>query len=642
MSLDQRNSSDNSGNNSSNNAGKNTNMSNNPLLALLGQQNLISSTNNIAEVNEVMKSLEETIKTLNKNTASDIQKLTLPKEVRTITSDISPNLPGLTLHTVIGTAVYVQPVLFYKVGITEVTESIHLANEPAARAIAKPAAGFMDPQLLEKIKTQYTYVDGKNASKVIILAPIVRNLEPYIKNQISADNMVIDVSNSILKEWSTSLYNIAALEATVAGVEFPNPFKDGKLFGKDDTAVARIEAVNKLIIDGVPTPYNLAAKISTTNKGGTQSANSSQSRSVATAHMTVSLEAMSQSQFQQARARQPGMNVGPLVPVVSTGLTVPGETLNNNSSMLTALLGLYASIGANHISYLSEAFRGKEVGHRGNIGNFNHYLSQIVQAVGGQFTTAQYITEKNITNAQIVNNWLGTYIAPQAVYVLDLATFTRDVANSDFWWSLVGKPAGSTYHRALITMLDALSNGKFSELAQANGNKGQNRNPRTEWTFGDDILKQTNIILPSGIAQGKDGKWFDLAEVDGMFLRQDAYYGQNESAINEYQALINGSMGGDNVKIRQYSIYNRLNQLFGANVILDGWNRRFLWENSFFATFAQAMATAGTLSLSGTTTATMWSMNTGNDYLNHAITAQITQSVQAAGFGGFNGMYSQY
>lgn len=636
--LDQRNSSDNN-NSGSNNSGNKPNMSNNPLLALLGTQNLISSTNQIAEVNEVMKNLEETIESLNKNTATDIQKLTLPKEVRTITSDISPNLPGLTLHTVIGATVYVMPVLFYKVGITEVTESIHLQNEAAARAIAKPASGFMDAELIEKVKTQFSYVDGKQVSKVIILAPIVRNLEPYIKNQFSPDDMIVQVRNSILKEWSTSLWNIASLEAAKEGIEFPNPFKDGKLFGKDDAAVARIEPVNKLIIDGVPTPYNLAAKISTTNKNNTQTSSSTQSRSVATAHMTVTLEAMSQSQFMQKRAQQPGNVVGPLVPVVSTGLTVPGETLNNNSSLLTALLGLYASIGANNINYLSEAFRGKEVGHRGNIGNFNHYLNQML---GANFGTAQYITDKNITNAQTVNQWLSTYIAPQAVYVLDLSTFTHDVANSDFWWSLAAKPSGSTYHRTLVTLLDALSKGEFSKLAQANAAKGQARNLRTEWAPGDAILKTTNIILPAGIAMAKDGKWFDLAEVDGMFLRQDQYYGQNEPAINEYQALVNGSMGGDNIRVRQYNIYNRLMQLFGANVILDGWNRRFIWENSFFATFAQAMAAAGTLSLSGSNTATMWSMNTGNDYLNYAITAQLTQSVQAAGFGGFNGTFSQY
>lgn len=637
MSLDKGNTPSNNGNNSSNNAGNNNVSSSNPLLALLGQQNLISSTHNITEVNDVVKRIEDVIEGLNKNTASEAQKMALPQKVQLITADISPNLPGISLHTVIAGQVFVQPVLFYKAGITEVTESVYLANEPAARAIAKPASNFMDGQLLERIKTQYSFINGKQASRVVILAPIVRNLEAFIKNQVAGEDMIQQVTNSILKEWSASLLNIATLEAAKEDVALPSPFKDGKLFGKDDSAVARIEAINKLVIDGVPTPYNLAAKVSTTNKNNTQNVNSSQSRSVATAHMTVSLEAMSLNQFTQARARQPGAVVGPLVPVISTGLTVPGETMNNNSSLITALVGLHASIGANNINYFSEAFRGKEVGHRGNISNFNFYLSQIL---GANFTTAQYITDKNILNAQSVNQWLNTYVAPQAVYVLDLSSFTSDVANTDFWWNLVGKPSGSTYHRALVIMLDALTNGEFSKLAAKNATNAT-RNPRTDWALGDAILKPTNIIMPNGIAQGKDGKWFDLAEVDGMFLRQDAYYGQNENAITEYQALICGAIGGDNIKVRQYNIYNRLNQLFGSNVILDGWNRRFIWENSFFATFAQAMASAGILSLSGSNMAAMWSMNTGNDYLNYAISAQLAQSVQTGGMG-FSGSFSQY
>lgn len=639
MSLDSQNHNNNSNNTPANKPGAQNNMStSNPLFALLGSQNLITSSHTITEVDDVMKSIEEMLKTLNKNTGSAAQKLALPQKVQTITRDISPNLPGISLHTVIGETVFVMPVLFFKVGVTEVTESVFLANEPAPRGIAKPASSFMDQTLMEKIKTQYTFIDGKQYSKVIILAPIVRNLEPYIKNQIGHDEMISDVRNTILKEWSTSLFNIAALDVAKAGMEFPNPFKDGKMFGKDDAAAALFCTVSKLSIDGAPTPYNLAVKISTTNKNNTQNTNSSQSRSVATSYMTVSLEAMSMGQFAQARAKNPGNVVGPLIPVISTGLTVPGETMNNNSSLLTALLGLYASIGANNISYFSEAFRGKEVGHRGNIGNFNSYLTQILQ---GAFGPNQVMTDKNLLSAQAVNNWLNTYVAPKAVYVLDLPCFTDDVANSDFWWNLVSKPSGSTYHRALVNLLDVLSNKKFSELAQRNAAKGQNRNPHTEWVAGDPILKATNIILPNGIAQGKDGKWFSLAEVDGMFLRQDTYYGQNENAITEYQGLICGSVGGDNVKIRQYNIYNRLNQLFGANVILDGWNRRFIWENAFFATFAEAMSTAGALSLSGSNMASLWQMNTGNDYLNYAISAQVTQSIQTAGLG-FQGSYSHY
>ncbi|KAG6326725.1 hypothetical protein ID866_12364 [Astraeus odoratus] len=442
---------------------------------------------------------------------------------------------------------------------------------------------------MEKVKAAYAFQDGKQFDKVVILSPMVMNLEAFIKNSTKYEDMIADVRNVILKEWNTGLYNTVILDVAKAGAQFPNPFKDGKLFGKDDAAVARIEPINKQIIDGRAVPYNLAVKLATTNKNNTQNVNSNNTKTVATSYLTVSLEAMSQQQFMAAKMARPGANVGPLVPVISTGVTVPGETLNNNNSMLTAALGLYASIGANQMQFFSEAFRGKEVGHRGNLSNFNYYLSQTLQ---GAYGTPQFITDKNITNANVVNDWLQRYVAPNAVYVLDLGSFGEDVSNSDFWWNVIVKPAGSTYHRALVNLLDVLSGGAFSKLAQENANK-PSRDPRKDWALGDAILKPTNIIMPSGIAQGKDGKWFDLAEVDGMFLRQDNYYGQNEIAVNEYLGLVCGSMGGD-AKVRQFNIYNRLNQLFGTNVQIDGWKRRFVWEDAFFNTFAKAMASAAT------------------------------------------------
>lgn len=628
---------DNHETNSNNNAqGATMKNSENALFALLGQSNLISSTHNITEVADVVKSLEETVKHLDKNTATPAQKMSLPRSIRNVTSDISPQLPGITLSAVIGNAVYVMPVLFFKVGVTEVTETIMLANEAMPRGIAKVPTSFMTQEVMEKVKSAFAFVESKQMDKVVILSPMVMNLEAFLKNSIKYEDMIADVRNVVLKEWNTGLYNTVVLDVAKAGVEFPNPFKDGKLFGKDDAAVARIEPVNKQSIDGRPVPYNLAVKLATTNKQNTQNMNSNNTKSVATTYLTVSLEAMSQPQFMAAKIARPGANVGPLVPVISTGITVPGETLNNNNSMLTAALGLYASIGANQMQFFSEAIRGKEVGHRGNLSNFNFYLSQVLQ---GTYGTQQFITDKNITNANAVNDWLQRYVAPNAVYVLDLGSFGEDVSNSDFWWNVIAKPAGSTYHRALVTLMDVLSGGAFSKLAQENASKPQ-RDLRKDWALGDSILKPTNIIMPSGIAQGKDGKYFDLAEVDGMFLRQDNYYGNNEIAVNEYLGLICGSMGGD-AKVRQFNIYNRLNQLFGTNVIVEGWKRRFVWEDAFFNTFAKAMASAGMLSMSASNLGAMWSPQFSNDYLTNTMTAVLNQQF-GAGAMSFGGGYTHY
>ena len=638
MSLDN-NMNANNASNSSNNAGKNTMSENtNALFGLLGESNLFSSTHSITEVKDIQKSLEETIKYLQKNTASQSQKLSLPTLVQSITSDISAQLPGLTISTIIAGVRYVMPVLFYKSGVTEATEVIMLANENMPRGIAKVPASFMNQELMEKIKSASAFHEGQQMKNVVIVAPSVVNLETFIKNAVKAEDVVPEVRTNLLKEWNTALYNLVVLEVTKQGAKFPTPFKDGKLFGKDDSAVARIEPVNRATIDGKPVPYNLAVKLHTTNKNNTQNLNSNNTRSICTTYLNVSLEAMSQAQFLQARQQRPGANVGPLVPVISTGITIPGETLNNNNSMLTALLGLYASIGANQMQFFSEAFRGKEVGHRGNVGNFNNYLTQML---GGAYGTAQMITDKNITNHAVVNNWLNTYVAPNAVYVLDLASFTEDVSNSDFWWNIIGQQNGSTYHRALITLMDVLSNNAFSRIIAENAAKGQNRDPRKDWTAGDAILKPTPIMMPAGIARGKDGKWFDLAEVDGMFLRQENYYGQNEPAVNEYLGLVCGATGGD-PKVRQFNIYNRLNQLFDTNVIIEGWKRRFVWEDAFFNTAARAMATSGALTMSASNNVSAWTVQHSNDYLNYTMSAVLQQGLQAGAMGGFSGAYTHY
>lgn len=626
----------NNNNSSSNNQGANPKMSQNALFDLLTATSLISSTHNISEVSDIVKSLEETVKYLDKNTGSPAQKQSLPRTIQNITSDISPQLPGIALSTVIGSTCYVMPILFFKSGITEATESIFLANETMPRGVAKAATSFMNVELMERVKQAYMFRDNKQMDDVIIVSPSVINLEAHLRNTVKSEEVIENVRNLILKEWSTGLINLVSLSCVKEGVKLPVMFKDGKVFGKEDSAVARIEAVNKLSIDGKPTPYNLAVKLSTTNKNNTQNINSNNTKTIATTYQTVSLEAMSPGQFQQARQARPGAAVGPLVPVISTGITLPGETLNNNNSMLTFLLGLYASIGANQPQFFSEAFRSKECGNRGNIGNFNGYLTAML---GSQVFNAP-ITDKNITNAVVVNHWLQNYVAPNAVYVLDLPMFSDDVSNTDFWWNIVLKNNGSTYHRTLVAMLDNLSGGQFSTIIAEHGNKGQGRDQGKEWIPGDRILSPTQVMIPTGIAQGKDGKWFNLAEVDGMFLRQENYYGQNEAAVNEYLSLVNGQSGGD-WKVRQFNIYNRLTQLFSSNVIIDGWARRYIWSDAFFNTLAKAMAGAGMLSMSGSVAQSMWTMQYSNDYLTSAITAGINQSIPAGSMA-MNGAWSHY
>ena len=96
------------------------------LAALFGTTNLITSSHSATEVAEVSKWLQDKVKELLANTAPEIQKATLPRFMQQLTSDITPHLPGIAMYTVLGSSCYVMPILFYKDGITDATDTIQM------------------------------------------------------------------------------------------------------------------------------------------------------------------------------------------------------------------------------------------------------------------------------------------------------------------------------------------------------------------------------------------------------------------------------------------------------------------------------------------------------------------------------------
>lgn len=630
-------------NNNENNAmnstlglGTSSNGSGSPLAALFGSTNLITSSHSATEVADVSKYLQEKVKELLANTAPEIQKATLPRFMQQLTSDITPHLPGIAMYTVLGTSCYVMPILFYKAGITDATDTIQMGNE-APRGYAKTPTSFMTNDVMKKVKESFKVIDGKTMTNVVITAPMVMNLERYIKAGITGEDMAAKVGHKLLKEWQTGITNMAALETQKAGGQLPNPFAGGKLFGQHEAALARVESVHQLVVDGLPVPYNLAVKLATANKNNMTNYGNNTAKTILTSYLNVQLETMSPGQFNDVRARNPGRPCGPIVPVVVAGMSNPGETLHHNNSLMTQLLGLFASLAANAPVFFSEAFRGQQVGNRGNLGVFNNYMASILGPVYG---ADHNLTNKNITNIAVTNDWIQRYVAPQAVYAIDLIGYVDETSNNDFWFGITSGDKSSTYVRSMISLCDLLTGGKFSALAKENTEKGANRDKSKEWAFGDAIMHRTNIIRPYGIAK-KGNAWFDLGEVDGMFLRQPEYYGTNEVAINEYNALLQGSMGNIDTRIRQYNILNRLQAMFNNDVIVEGWSLRYVFNQSFFNTLAQAMSAAGTLSVSGNNAAANWTMHVQNEILNMTMgaslsNAPVTQNVMN------NVMYTQF
>lgn len=599
------------------------------LANLIGQSNLIASQQSVPEMDGVIKVFRERLESLRQNTATVEQKAMLPKDVQTLTSSVSPNLPGIAIYTVIGSQVLVMPVLFTRDGIVDITETIQIGTD-APRGFAKAPASFIDTHFQKRVHDAFMWVDGTKMSAVFLANPRVVNLERWNKKNTVGEALHQSVAKELLNDWSTGLNVVSQLYTVKESGKLEQVFVNGRhLFGQHQTAIARVEAINTNESEFVRPYANLAVKVVTAPKNG-QNFNSSnqQTQSVCEAHLNVQIDVMSPQQYATEQAKRPfaatmgGMGirgVGPLFPVISIGSTKPGETLGHNRSIVSMMMGLYASLAANKQEVLAEAIRGKVVGNRGNLTVFNSLLASYL---GAGYTTANYLTDTTITNLQAVSTWLNTYMSENAVFVIDAPAFLDNSSETEFWTGLATKDNSSTFAKAAIAAVDVLCNGKFSEIALANAAKGQNRNKAVEWAPGDSILTQTNYLRPYGMAMTKDGTPFDLSEIDQMFMRQDAYFGAQEQLIAEYTGTVAGTIPQD-LRVRQYNIINLLQRVLNNSVRFEGWGTRYVVSSAFVSTLAAAMANAGVLTVSASQYAGQWAQSYDNSLLGNAMTANL-------------------
>lgn len=611
----------------------NENMSGiNSLVSLLSQVNLSASHNTVPEMDEIAKAIKERVKVLKSNTAAEAQKAALPADIQILTNNISPSLPGFAMYTIFGTECYVMPVLFYKAGITDVTDTVQFHNE-APRGFAKVPSSFMTGDLSTKVKQNFTTIGGKQMQTVSIVNPRVVNLERYLKAGLHGEDLVRVVAAGLLEDFVTGLMSLGSLLQVKAAGNLESPFGSRKLYGDHGAAMARVETATGLDATGLATPYNLTVKLATTGKNGQQFNNNQISKTIITTPLNVQLEAMSREQFAQARMARPGQSgVGPLVPIVSIGHSIPGETLGNNSSPLSIILGLYAALAANAAPALAEAYRNKEVGSRGNLSNFN---SMMVQYLGPQAYDANcMLTDKNLSNIELVNNWIRNYVSTTPVYVVDAPAYLDNASTSEFYFGLAEKGSDSVYYKTAMIAANLLSNGKFLELA--NANKADNsRDKSKQWAPGDAILLQTGTLRPRGIATNpKTSKAFDLGEIDGMFLRQKEYFGENEIAVAEYQGLVQGSTHIQDARQRQFHITSRLMAMTNNTAIIEGWDMRFIVSPAFANTLRDAMVNAGTLTVSANNYGGQYVASIENTLLSNMMTAGIQAAGANASYGG--------
>ena len=605
------------------------------LISILTDQSLMANNSGITEMKDIRKNLEETIKSQRSTAAKEAKRATIPS-MMDMTPEQSPHLPGFIFYAVIGNQVHLMPVIFYKKdAASDALETINLGNGMAPQTYNKFAESFITDEMREKVLSAFQVVEGKNMAQSFVISSYVVDVDMYMLVAKDPETGIANISNAILNEWYNAINNFTLMAIAHTDVNaMPNPWKDGHLLGNEDTAVARIDTVqHPFTLDGHPVPYNLQIKLATAPKGNIHSQNFNSVRSVATTFLNVDLEAMDPNTYRRAIMNNPmGIGSGPLVPVISLGKTIPGEQMHNNSSIMSTILGMYNMLAANNQVFFSEALRQREVGARGSLAN----LAEIAYKVSGRTpANNEFLTPKSIMDQRIVLKFIQNYVAQKAVFVMDIPRYSEKPSDAEILWNLLsGKNAvvDSTYYKGFLMMCDKLTNNVFINNIRANGNNDK------VWKPGEPIMTQTPVIIPVGTAKGRNG-YFHLEEVGQMLLRDPLYYGQNEQAIHQYASLQNGSCGKD-LRVRQYEMKKMLEGMFSGNVSLTGWKSRWIFNDKFLNTFAQAMSGAGNITVTSNSATQVWETQVSNDYLLQGSNAVIANT--GGGVSGIGGIYSTW
>lgn len=598
-----------------------------PFEGILSTQSLMSLNNNVVELKDIKKNIEEQLANQRRTVINDANRASIPN-VLDMSSEQSPNLPGVIFYCISGTNVYLMPVLFYKKGANSSLEVVGISDNNAP-TFSKFAESFANEEMRTKVKAAFTKFKDKVMTSVKIVTTYVVDLDQYFGATKDTDLAVVNVGTAVLREWYNAMYNYTIMEFAAYNRTqnennqkvLPSLFKGNKLLGPDSTAVVRIDVPqNPLIMEGRPAPYNLLARLATAVRGNAYNQNLNNIKSVATTYLNVTLEVMTSEGYRVANSmNMTGQTRGPLVPVISLGKTVPGEQLQNNDSILNMFLGIFIMLGANNPIFFTEALRQQQVGVRGSLVN----LAEAAYRVSGRRPANEDIlTTKLMLNPKKVLQFMQSYISSKAVFVLDLPTYIESPSNAEFWWNFLTMKAvegkkitDTTYYKAFIMMWDSLTNRGFSRYLE------ETKDDKTAWKIGDKVLEQSTVIIPTGTAY-MNNQIFNLEEVDQMFLRNPANYGDNEAAISTLVGLYNGACNKD-MRTRQYEIKKMLEGLFAGNVDVTGWKSRWIFQDKFLNAVSRSMTGAGQVSTTSYGGTHAWETQVSNDYLSQVTTAVI-------------------
>ena len=579
---------------------------------------MTSDNRNLKEVSETMEKVAQIYENAKKSTTNELQRKIIPT-IGSLTSSISPLLPGLGLYCTYEGTMYVMGVLFSNRNLTIGSERITISgmnNMTQQVSIPVAPAQYANGQFLEKLKGHYVrHAESQGVKNVSVINMIVVDLEMLAHPEAGEQkDWPHNIANYLASEWEEAIMVKSVQEICAAGYATPNPFATPEQpYGKDNCAEARVSAISNRVTKGrTLTAANMEVIASTINNNSNISNYSGNSKEIARATAIVGLNAVSWEEHNrfimshrtpdQMSNLQNFLGAGgmggavfpngyrPLRPVITVEAVQAGEQLQNNGGLYPFFYGLYLLMSTNNNYVFAEALRRHSVGARGNLADLEVRINQMLAQIPGGLQ-AQRITldDKKIADTDLVNQWIRQNVSPHATFQVNLISSGPHASIMNFLFRLAGK-SNVNEVKTTIALIDAMTNNKLSEIIKRNlaANSG--------WNPGKPVLLPTGMIAVNGLAEYGDKK-LNTQEVDEMMISHVKGKG-GQAAIESYLGTQYGSNPHEEFKQRAQKLRVELSSsIFDGKVHINGFAQPHIWAPDFMSALGEAMDSIGQLNV---------------------------------------------
>lgn len=581
---------------------RNTSALSTGLAELFSSTSMTADSRSLKEVTEVHARLTEYYKDFTNSTTSEVQRRTIP-HVENLTTAISPHLPGLAMYIIQSGVMYVGAALFSSENLTPIYENVSINNNGMHHqmSVERTPSQYAETALINRLRDHYLQVGkANNANVVRIISVSVVDLN-MLEHDQAPDDKPRAIAHSIAQTWEEAVMVKLVEEVAEATGTIPSVWKNPKSpYGNQGTAEVRVGAVSgRVNRDHTLSPANM--EVVTTVSGNRNQGIAEAVQEICRTTATVELMGVNFNAYQEHivasggnQGMQPGiypMGYRPLMPVITINEVQSGEMLNFHSGLPALFFGLYTLMTTNNQFIFCEALRRSTVGSRGNLADLEPRIRTMISAIPGAGAVQRIeLNEKNISDTDLVNNWIVQNVSQRATFQVNLLTGLSNNSVTNFLLGLASNKNGDKV-KTVIAILNSMTNGKFVEIIEKNRVSGKG------WSVGHSILIPTPTLEVNGIAN-HNGKNFNTLELGEMMICHLKGGKGSEQAIDSFLNTKYGSSNDEDVRARSQRLRIELAQsLFDNHVHINGFAQPHVWNPSFMAALGEAFSVVGNLNV---------------------------------------------